>query len=162
MRTIPIAIAIAMTAVGATAHAKPAHTWTRLHFGSERADKKPGGHMTIDVYADGRVVFANGGADEPDAATVAKAPRELLDEIDAWASKGPAPGPAALGGDWIVHVDLDAGGKTRSATYPAGKLPTDEQALYTDAGKLINQPRTPAPCPAWDGKGAFTVTTVSQ
>ena len=159
MRTIPIAIAVA--ALAATAHAKPAHTWSRLHFGMERGDHKPGGKPTIDVYADGRVIFSNPAADA-DAATVAKAPRELLDEIDAWAAKGPAPGPAKLTSAWIVHVDLEEGGKTRSATYPSDQLPADEKALFTDADKLINQPRTPAPCPAWDGKGAFTLTLVSQ
>jgi hypothetical protein len=162
MRTL-LAIA-AIACATATAHAKPApaSAWTRLHFGMERANKKPGAHINVDVYPDGRVVFSNGAAGEPDAPTVTRAPRELLDEITAWAAKGPAPGPATIASDWVVHVDLEAGGKTKSATYPSDKVPADESQLWSTSDKLINTKRTPAPCPAWDGKGAFTLTLVSQ
>jgi hypothetical protein len=163
-RRIPIVVAACGAAI-ATAHAKPAPkpvAWTRVHFEMERADRKPGPHANVDVYPDGRVIFSNGAAGDPDAQTVTRAPRELLDEITAWAATGPATAPAKPASDWVVTVELYVGGKRTRATYPADKLPADESALWTASDHLINQKRTPLPCTAWDGKGAFTLTLESQ
>jgi hypothetical protein len=165
LRRPSLFVAAAATAAIGTAHAKPAPrppAWTHLHFGMERNAGRPGPRTRIDIYNDGRVIFTGADDGEPDAPTVTLAPHELLAQITAWARTGPALGPAMLSGEWFLRVGVDVDGKTKTATYPADKIPADEKALWTASDKLINQKRKPLACAAWDGKGAFTLTLESQ
>ncbi len=147
---------VAMTLTGAVA-APPA--WTQARF---QVDTGPAHQvrLTIDVYPDGRVVF---GGDEADvsAPTVAQAPPELLATVTAWAATGPTDGPTPTDSDGRLRVRL-SGERERRAIYPVDAIPIAERTLYYAVSALINAQRTPAPCPAWDGKGDFSLTFLAQ
>jgi hypothetical protein len=133
--------------------------WSKLTITSEDASTHWVG-MILDVYPDGRVVF--GWGDEKHAPSVAHAPPELIQQVDAWAKEGPKPGPALTGKEvWVVHVEL-SGAKHGKATYLNEKLPADVKAIYEKVDALINSPREALPCTAWDGKGEFTLLTYAQ
>jgi len=153
-----IALAVALAAGGAR-RAAAAPGWTAVRFQLETAR---GHHVlhTTEIRRDGRVVFGGDPADV-DAPTVAKAPADLIDAVTAWAAKGPAAAPARPKGEYLVRVRLQ-GKRAREAVYPYDALPAAEKDLFTRASALINAPRTVLPCPAWDGKGDFTLTFVAQ
>jgi hypothetical protein len=152
------AAALATMAPGANAGADATASW-EVHF-KMRPIKSGGNGMTVDVFSDGRVVFATATA--VDAPTQAVAPADLLARFKAYVDAGkPRLGPGKLTGDYALDV-IAKGSHTFHVVYALDKLPSPEKELFDDADALINSPRVPVPCTAWDGKGDFTLTLVSQ
>lgn len=152
------ATALAATSPGATAAPDATKSW-EVHFRMVPV-KGPGNSMTVDVFSDGRVVFAMANA--VDAPTQATAPADLLARFAAYVDAGkPRLGPGKLKGDYALDVTAK-GSHTFHVVYSLDKLPSPEKELFDDADALINSPRVPVPCTAWDGKGDFTLTLVSQ
>ncbi len=133
--------------------------WAEVRFELARGDGDRPLH-TIGVFPDGRVVF--GGDGELDAPTVARAPAPLLADVAALAEVRGVRSPDRKAEHALVVRVVPPHGKPRVLRLPYPGEASPARSLYERLGALVNTPREPLPCPAWDGKGAFRLDLVSQ